>query len=262
MPECGGAGAQAHLCGGARHDIAKMESEHPPSPVPTVERSANHDAQTVAIRVTLADDGWCAPLDRPGTAASPAPDAGTDIHPDAKATAEHAARAVFASLDRVPHGVELGITLTGDDAVRALNRDWRGRDAATNVLAFPNETLEDDGGRDARDEATPLLLGDVVLAWPTVSVEAAAAHRPVADHLRHLVVHGVLHLLGYDHVDDADAEEMEAAERAILATIGVPDPYAANADPVRDGTAAIKTAAVKTAAVKTVGRDGDRGHAP
>ncbi len=198
-----------------------MESEHPPSPVPAVERSADlddqsNDVQAVAICVTVDDDGWRAAL------------ATADGQPrdDVEAVAEQAARAALAARGPVRAAAELGITLTGDAAVRDLNRDWRGRDATTNVLAFPMDAPDDValGGSDG--DASPVLLGDVVLAWPRVAEEAAAAGRPVANHLRHLVVHGVLHLLGYDHIDEADAEEMESMERTVLAALGVPDPYA------------------------------------
>ena len=119
-----------------------------------------------------------------------------------------------------PAAAIVDITLADDDAQRALNRTWRGKDASTNVLAFP-----------AADPAVPLpagaplLLGDVVLAFETVRHEASEQQKPLADHLRHLVVHGVLHLLGYDHTGEADAAAMEAREIAILAELGVPNPY-------------------------------------
>lgn len=114
----------------------------------------------------------------------------------------------------------LDITLDDDQELRRLNRTYRGVDAPTNVLAFP-----------ATDRATPLppgapyVLGDVVLALTTIRREAAEQGKTFADHLRHLVVHGVLHLLGYDHHSPAEATDMEAREIAILAELGVPDPY-------------------------------------
>ena len=100
------------------------------------------------------------------------------------------------------------------------HRTWRGKDSSTNVLAFP-----------AADPSVPvppgapLLLGDVVLAFETVRREAVEQQKPLADHLRHLVVHGVLHLLGFDHEITREAERMEALEVAVLATLGIPDPY-------------------------------------
>ena len=138
---------------------------------------------------------------------------------DAVSLAETAARLTL-SRSEAPAASVVDITLADDKTQHALNRTWRGQDAPTNVLAFP-----------AADPATPvppgapLLLGDVVLAFETVSREAAEQQKPFADHLRHLVVHGVLHLLGHDHDDDRDAAAMEAREIAILAELGVPNPY-------------------------------------
>jgi probable rRNA maturation factor len=119
-----------------------------------------------------------------------------------------------------PARVELGITLADDAGLRRLNRDYRGRDMPTNVLAFPAW----EPGKRAPPSAR-LLLGDVVLGFETVVREAAEQGKPLADHLRHLIVHGVLHLLGYDHRTEADAVTMEALETSVLATLGVPDPY-------------------------------------
>ncbi len=116
--------------------------------------------------------------------------------------------------------IMLGITLTDDAEQRQLNHTWRGKDASTNVLAFP-----------ALDSAAPLpveapvLLGDVVLAYETVAREASEQQKPFAHHFRHLVVHGVLHLLGFDHETDTEAAIMESQEIAILAHLGVPNPY-------------------------------------
>jgi probable rRNA maturation factor len=128
--------------------------------------------------------------------------------------------------------VELGITLADDANQRQLNRDYRGLDAPTNVLAFP---AWEAGIRLSR--GLPVLLGDVVLALETVAQEAAEQQKPLPDHLVHLTVHGVLHLLGYDHLTQAEAATMEALERSILAVLGVPDPY-------RDTMSSIEAAAV------------------
>lgn len=117
---------------------------------------------------------------------------------------------------------EIGVRLADDAEQRNLNRDWRGIDRSTNVLAFPAW----EPGAPIQPEA-PLLLGDVVLAFETVAREAAEQDKPLGDHLSHLVVHGVLHLCGYDHAGDAQAVAMEALETAILAGLGVPDPYRA-----------------------------------
>jgi probable rRNA maturation factor len=136
--------------------------------------------------------------------------------PGAAALAEAAARAALAGGDP---GV-IGIVLADDAEQRRLNRIWRGRDAPTNVLAFAL------GEPDAAVPAgAPVLLGDVVLAYETVAREAAEQGKPLADHLRHLVVHGILHLRGLDHQSDAEAAAMEAREREILMRLGVPDPY-------------------------------------
>ena len=115
---------------------------------------------------------------------------------------------------------ELGITLTDAAGQRQLNRDYRGQDEPTNVLAFP---VWEAGTR--LPEGAPVLLGDVVLALETVAQEAADQEKPIGDHLVHLTVHGVLHLLGYDHLTQAEAAAMESLERSILAELGVPDPY-------------------------------------
>jgi probable rRNA maturation factor len=116
-------------------------------------------------------------------------------------------------------GGELAIVLTDDSAIRALNRDWRGKDRATNVLSFPARTPLPGKGR------PPRLIGDIVIAYETTAREASAEARPFRHHLTHLAVHGFLHLLGHDHVADAEAEAMEALEIAVLARLDVPNPY-------------------------------------
>jgi probable rRNA maturation factor len=112
--------------------------------------------------------------------------------------------------------VELSIRLVGEEEGRALNRDYRGRDYATNVLSFPAELPP---GVDLP------LLGDLVLCAPVLMREAREQGKPLRDHYAHLAVHGVLHLLGLEHEADADAHAMEALETRILAGLGVPDPY-------------------------------------
>jgi probable rRNA maturation factor len=115
---------------------------------------------------------------------------------------------------------DFGVTvlLTDDETVRDLNARFRGKDQPTNVLSFP-----------APESARP-HLGDVALAFGVCASEAAAQGKTISDHLSHLTVHGVLHLLGYDHEADDEAEIMEDMERAILNRLGVSDPYARDAD--------------------------------
>lgn len=111
---------------------------------------------------------------------------------------------------------ELSIRLVGTEEGRTYNRDYRGRDYATNVLSFPVELPS--GLR------TP-LLGDLIVCAPVVAREATEQHKPLRAHYAHMTVHGVLHLLGYDHISDTDAERMEALERRALAGLGIADPY-------------------------------------
>lgn len=106
---------------------------------------------------------------------------------------------------------ELSILFTDDAAMRRLNAAWRGKDKPTNVLSFPQ---------------TGPLLGDIVLAAETIAREARLADKPLEDHMAHLIIHGFLHLLGYDHEVESQAEEMEALERAALSRMGIADPYA------------------------------------
>jgi probable rRNA maturation factor len=140
--------------------------------------------------------------------------------PDAIAVADAAARLALR-LGKAPAEAVVDITLTDDAAQRTLNRTWRGKDAPTNVLSFPAA----DPNTPPVPEGAPLLLGDVVLAYETVRREAGEQNKSFEDHLRHLIVHGVLHLLGYDHENEADAGAMETQEIAILAELGVPNPY-------------------------------------
>jgi probable rRNA maturation factor len=119
---------------------------------------------------------------------------------------------------------ELAIVLTDDSAIRGLNRDWRRIDTPTNVLSFPVPRAL---AAEPAPSAPPVLLGDIVIAFETTMAEARSESKRFEDHLAHLAVHGLLHLLGQDHDDDSDAEAMEGLERAILARLGIPDPYAA-----------------------------------
>lgn len=126
---------------------------------------------------------------------------------------------------------ELAVVLTDDAAMRTLNRAWRSKDSPTNVLSFPvagngcARNPRTPGARQGR--ARPRLLGDIVIAYETADREARAERKPFAHHLAHLAVHGFLHLAGYDHQADDGADVMERLESAILAQLGVPDPYLA-----------------------------------
>jgi probable rRNA maturation factor len=113
---------------------------------------------------------------------------------------------------------ELSLVFTDDAHVRVLNAGWRGKDKPTNVLSFPAYPHGSRGH-------VPPMLGDIVLAAETVAAEARAQGKPLDHHIVHLIVHGVLHLIGYDHETDAEAEEMEETERRILAGLDIPDPY-------------------------------------
>ena len=117
---------------------------------------------------------------------------------------------------------ELAVMLTDDSGIRTLNHNWRGIDKATNVLSFP--ALQPTGPRD--DDDAPRMLGDIAIAYETLRREADEERKPFADHLSHLAVHGFLHLVGYDHETDTEADEMETLEQQILAQLGIPDPYA------------------------------------
>jgi probable rRNA maturation factor len=133
---------------------------------------------------------------------------------------------VAAALTEAGRPVEAGsvsIALLSDAEVRSLNSTFRGIDSATNVLSFPAAPAA--LGRSS-SSGPAAFLGDIALAYETVTEEAAAQQKPVLHHAAHLVVHGVLHLAGLDHGHDAETEHMEDAERLILSRFGVPDPYA------------------------------------
>jgi probable rRNA maturation factor len=136
---------------------------------------------------------------------------------DPEALARRAVEAALAATDEASaQNVGVSVAFADDGAIQALNRDWRAKDQPTNVLAFPAPPMSAPG---------PRFLGDVALAYETVAREASAEGKSLADHALHLVVHGTLHLLGYDHETDQDAAAMEAAEVRALAALGVADPY-------------------------------------
>ncbi|MFC7377780.1 rRNA maturation RNase YbeY [Brevundimonas sp. GCM10030266] len=142
------------------------------------------------IEIEVEDEAWTAAL------------------PEVEAVVDRAAKAALGTIQG-----DVVILLTDDESVREINARFRDRDRPTNVLSFP-----------AAESAFP-HLGDLTLAYGVCAREAVEQGKTLADHLSHLTVHGVLHLLGRDHEDDAEAEEMEAEERSILASLGVADPY-------------------------------------
>jgi probable rRNA maturation factor len=150
------------------------------------------------IEVEIEDDAWTLAL------------------PDAAGVAERAGCAVLDEIEPTNGGEEQGVVvlLTSDEAVAELNQRFRGKAGPTNVLSFPASANPENH------------LGDVALAHGVCAREAAEQGKTLEQHLTHLVVHGVLHLLGYDHETDGEAEAMEALERSILESLGVPDPYA------------------------------------
>ncbi|UUX52226.1 rRNA maturation RNase YbeY [Nisaea acidiphila] len=146
----------------------------------------------------------------------------TEALPDAEAICVSSAAAAIGKPQRP---TEVSIVLSSDADVRDLNRDFRGKDKPTNVLSFPSGLASGVGGTD--------MLGDVILAFETVAMEAERDGKTLDSHLRHLVVHGVLHLLGFDHETDEEASAMEGREIEILAAFGIRDPYSPIVEPVR-----------------------------
>ena len=140
-----------------------------------------------------------------------------------KAAAAAIAQSAYPELADTERAVEISVTLTGDEEVRALNAEWRHKDKPTNVLSFP---MSDERDLARANVAGPeLLLGDIILAHGVCAAEAADKGVTVEQHATHLIVHGTLHLLGYDHHDNGEAEDMEAREVRALATLGIANPY-------------------------------------
>jgi len=156
---------------------------------------------SVEIAVSLHDAAWL--------------DSCADLEERARAAVSAALRHCAAA-----GPLEISLVFTDDAEQRSLNRDYRHKDRATNVLSFPN--MDDDAPLAA---GLPRLLGDVVLARETIEREAREQGKSIADHTVHLLVHGTLHLLGHDHEEAGAAAEMEALETAILAGLGIADPY-------------------------------------
>jgi probable rRNA maturation factor len=142
---------------------------------------------------------------------------------DAEAVIFRAIETAAAMVDADTGDAELAVMLTDDAGIRTLNQNWRGIDKATNVLSFP--ALQPPEGAQEPDDA-PRMLGDIAIAYETTRREADEEEKTFANHLSHLAVHGFLHLVGYDHEKEGEAEAMEALEREILAQLGIADPYA------------------------------------
>lgn len=150
---------------------------------------------TITVDIEIEDEAWTTAVE------------------DAEALVWRAAQAVLDAHEDI-EGQGIVILLTDDDSIQTLNRDFRQKDYATNVLSFPSP--QNPEGQ----------IGDIALAYGVCAREAAEQGKPLGHHLQHLVAHGVLHLLGYDHESDDEAEAMEALEREILAGLDIPDPYA------------------------------------
>jgi probable rRNA maturation factor len=141
-----------------------------------------------------------------------------DAEPLAEDTVRHAIAAVATALS--PGAGEVSVVLSGDDAIRALNRDWRKIDKPTNVLSFPA----------APGAGAEKMFGDIVIAYETLARECHEEDRVFLHHLAHLTVHGFLHLIGYDHRTDSEADAMEALESKIMIAMKLPDPYLVRGD--------------------------------
>ena len=170
-------------------------------------------AETLDAAVLIQDDGWTRDLPAAGELARRATLAAWTALPD-------------GTRPDAPAGAEVSVVLADDATVWDLNGAYRGQDKPTNVLSFANL---DDTHAPGPPGGEPLLLGDVVLARETVLAEAQTQGKAPGDHLSHLCVHGLLHLLGYDHMAEAEAEAMETLERRVLAGLGIADPYAGEA---------------------------------
>ncbi len=142
--------------------------------------------------------------------------------PEAEAVIQRAIATAAETVDADFGNAELAVMLTDDAGIRTLNSNWRGIDKPTNVLSFPALQPTGRGGPDG----APRMLGDIAIGYQTVRMEADDEQKPFQHHLSHLAIHGFLHLIGYDHEKNDDAETMENLEAAILAQLGIPDPFA------------------------------------
>ena len=148
---------------------------------------------------------------------------------DAEALCRQAVRDTLSAIGSDSGALEISVVLGDDELLRRLNLQTRGFDRPTNVLAFPG-----DSPGDSLPDGAPRLLGDVLLSHETIAGEARQQEKPLENHLRHMVVHGVLHLLGYGHETEIEAKTMEALETIILAGMEVPDPYQIGSRPMSE----------------------------
>ncbi len=173
----------------------------PAPPAETSAASAEGDPSRMCTDITVGDDRWLSV-------------AGIED------LIENLAEETLTKAELAPASHCVSIALLSDAEVRSLNKAFRGKDAPTNVLSFPSASAA--RGAFKRE---PVFLGDVALAYETVASEASSQGKSVLQHAAHLVAHGVLHLAGFDHGAESEAERMEEAERVILAKFGIPDPY-------------------------------------
>ncbi len=167
--------------------------------------------KNLVIDISIDDDGWNAEL----------PDASGIATCAINAVWDMAGKKSLISNEVQSKTVEISLLLLGDDRQQTLNRDYLGKDKPTNVLSFPTGALL--GGGVAGD--APLLLGDIAIALQTTTIEAKAQKKTLANHFSHLVVHGMVHLLGFDHIETGEAETMENLETDILKELGIENPY-------------------------------------
>lgn len=162
--------------------------------------------QPIEIDITIEDDTWSSAL------------------PDYESICTHAVAAVSNHIPALKNLdiCDLSIVLTDNESIRALNKDYRGKDKPTNVLSFPQEDLSPDSLSEIENGYS---FGDIICALEIIKDEADQQEKTLADHFTHLVIHGFLHLLGYDHIHDDDAAEMETMEIAILDDLGINNPY-------------------------------------
>lgn len=175
-------------------------------------RPARIEMKRAVVEVTVAHAPWRAAL------------------PRVREICRRAARAglAVAAMPKVEAGLEISILLGTDLLLGGLNRQYRGVEGPTNVLSFPALEAPQKAAR-AWPRGAPLLLGDLVLAFETIEAESARSGKSLADHLAHLVVHGVLHLAGYDHATEGEAVRMRRLETSALGRLGIPEPYSPKA---------------------------------